>query len=688
MDNTSEDNSTMSELLELQEQRQQLIRQQEEIEKRICERKERQEREQQEQLALQRLLLSRYPQLEQQPGEQSGRQQSQQQEQRDLELLLNSRYPQQDRQMGQQQQNSQYLSRPRMSQYVQAVQRQPTPSQEQWHLAGREPTPTQQPFQLRASAPAWPGQQLQESGPQSRLARARSQLFQQAISQSQSLAVPQVFPQARSISQPFPEFIPRSLSRTGTQSTQANAHSNAQSFTQQPVSVFASEQFPDLFSGQTSHTLHGSIPCNISRPIPEQSPRTIPEALSQPVSQQFSRQVPEQFYRSVPEQFPGTVPGPVPGPVPRSFSRLLPVQFPGPAPQPVPGSWSRVSPQDTCSSFTRNVSQQNFQPGSSSTRNFSQQAPMPSFSSFTRGFSQLSPQPSSPSFLPQTQGGQPFGQSFFSNPNDWSSQDMALVRQQQDMVPAGWQQEMELRQQLGIPATYKGCVSEKHASAPIPADESTSLWITGLPSPCTCKMLFDAIAVHHPVGRVLAVHINPPKDAGAPALRNKNTHLTDLDMCGAKLVMFTRRAAERLIKIGEAGNFYRRGTYSATVRWNRTLVREYTGSPSDTRVLHITGPPNLVQPSQFDIHILAANIRYETDEQHLTFNPMTGSAELIWSFARFNEQAKPIRGLLKAHYGKQLKIEYGRDRCGMDGLETPLYEDPVQSKPESEFAED
>lgn len=129
---------------------------------------------------------------------------------------------------------------------------------------------------------------------------------------------------------------------------------------------------------------------------------------------------------------------------------------------------------------------------------------------------------------------------------------------------------------------YKGNPElETNQSAPIPSEQSTSLWIERLPPTLTYHELLGAI---QDVGRVYASVISGPNAA----------HPTS----AAKVVFFTRRAADRFLarygRGGSLGYFPMGEHHRGIVVRNNILTRESERPGFVTRVLLVKGPRDVV----------------------------------------------------------------------------------------------
>jgi hypothetical protein len=132
---------------------------------------------------------------------------------------------------------------------------------------------------------------------------------------------------------------------------------------------------------------------------------------------------------------------------------------------------------------------------------------------------------------------------------------------------------------MGCSVNYKGNpLDPRNQSANIPAEESCSFFVLGLPPDITYPVLLARI---RNVGRVYATYINEPR-----LYRGNFT-------AAAKLVFFDLEAAQRFFGLYEHRPFSVAG-YEATVVRNRHRVPQSYLPRENSRAVFVWGPPNLV----------------------------------------------------------------------------------------------
>ncbi|KAK4224344.1 hypothetical protein QBC38DRAFT_371246 [Podospora fimiseda] len=154
----------------------------------------------------------------------------------------------------------------------------------------------------------------------------------------------------------------------------------------------------------------------------------------------------------------------------------------------------------------------------------------------------------------------------------------------------------------GFSPNYKGNPDlERNRSAQIPEGENCSLFLVGLPPNLSTTSLLAGIKN---MGRVYATHINPPEP--------EKGH----ELSAAKLVFFERADAERFFHIANsAGGFALPGypQYRARVTWNRIRSAEVDKAGNKSRVLIISGPPEIVN-EEFLLNYFDDKLIYQLEE--------------------------------------------------------------------------
>ncbi len=199
------------------------------------------------------------------------------------------------------------------------------------------------------------------------------------------------------------------------------------------------------------------------------------------------------------------------------------------------------------------------------------------------------------------------------------------------------------RARAGFSVNYDGNIwLQQNRSADIPASESCSMFVTGLPADVTTHQLLAPI---RNMGRVFASHINRPQP--------ERGHLQS----AAKIVFFERRAAARFFAWSNVQG-YVVGGRRARVVYNRIRAAEDGRSPAASRVVCVAGPPAVVSEAVL-LPYFATKFSFQIDEV-LDHGPgPDGRALVEFRFGSFRCQAQSaklavdceLRGLVTAFYG-------------------------------------
>ncbi|KAK1830979.1 hypothetical protein QBC39DRAFT_352602 [Podospora conica] len=202
---------------------------------------------------------------------------------------------------------------------------------------------------------------------------------------------------------------------------------------------------------------------------------------------------------------------------------------------------------------------------------------------------------------------------------------------------------------LLVPISYLGDPSlHENLSAPIPPDQSTSLWIRGM---APSVVFSDILALIRNTGKVYSIFVNPPSSGHAGS--------------AAKICFFTRAAAEKFFN-DTRGGFLIKG-HRAVVLWNRILLPEHNTNKwkKACRVVIVQGPRDLVNLRRI-YEILDQNIRkYDleraTEKAHEFRH---GHAEVELHFGSFRAQGESAWIVLKRNWqAKGVRVLYGTDPC-------------------------
>ncbi|KAI0858686.1 hypothetical protein F4860DRAFT_526892 [Xylaria cubensis] len=205
-----------------------------------------------------------------------------------------------------------------------------------------------------------------------------------------------------------------------------------------------------------------------------------------------------------------------------------------------------------------------------------------------------------------------------------------------------------------ISRNYRGNhLSIRNQSAKIPPEQSTSVWITNLPPNCNYA---DLLGMVQDAGKVYAAVISPPDDK----------YITS----AAKIVFFDVEGRHRFEARANAGQFAV-GAYVPRVRPNRILTEAQPVGP-ESRVLHITGPDNIVNQ-----HVLLDYFRRwcAFDIEYVQRWPLEDrNVTMVWAFASYRCQAERVFAAIrdiKAYnlhspgrgFWDSVVVRFGRDPC-------------------------
>ncbi|KAL2153430.1 hypothetical protein VTH82DRAFT_4585 [Thermothelomyces myriococcoides] len=190
----------------------------------------------------------------------------------------------------------------------------------------------------------------------------------------------------------------------------------------------------------------------------------------------------------------------------------------------------------------------------------------------------------------------------------------------------------------GFSPNYRGDPDlARNQSATIPPEANCSLFLVGLAPDLTTHELLSGI---RNVGRVYATHINPPDP------ERGHTH------SAAKLIFFDRAGAERFFaRYFSTGYSTPRNPHlRARVTWNRVRSAEADVNGTRSRVLLISGPPDIVNQG-FLFSYLATKMVYQVDEVLCHGQNEDGSRVLLEiRFGSFRCQAEAARMALMREF--------------------------------------
>ncbi|OHE91001.1 hypothetical protein CORC01_13713 [Colletotrichum orchidophilum] len=189
----------------------------------------------------------------------------------------------------------------------------------------------------------------------------------------------------------------------------------------------------------------------------------------------------------------------------------------------------------------------------------------------------------------------------------------------------------------------------QNQSAQINNNENTALWLTGLPTNCTYKMLLEAIARCAPIGKVFSTVIN----AANPA--------ANMPFAAAKVVFFNRVAAANCLRAIVQGRVVVGGR-RPSARWNRIKSASQPDT-SRSRVILIRGPSSLISRDALESWFSQC-FRYQT-EDILVHPRQAGVTTLEWRFGSYRAQATSAAQVLSRVKLGNTKLEWrwGLDPC-------------------------
>ncbi|KAK4183406.1 hypothetical protein QBC35DRAFT_543807 [Podospora australis] len=200
------------------------------------------------------------------------------------------------------------------------------------------------------------------------------------------------------------------------------------------------------------------------------------------------------------------------------------------------------------------------------------------------------------------------------------------------------QQEAQELMIKGFSPNYRGNPDlDRNRSAMIPEGENCSLFLVGLPPNISTH---DLLAGVRGIGRVYATHINPPEP--------NRGH----EMSAAKLVFFDRDAAERFYAFAQGEGFRvpANPTFRARVTWNRIRSAQVDPAGVKSRVLLISGPPEVVNEGYLRAYF-DQKLIYQIDEILSHGTSPDGSRALVeFRFGSYRCQAEAARMALSREF--------------------------------------
>ncbi|CZR62312.1 uncharacterized protein PAC_12209 [Phialocephala subalpina] len=231
--------------------------------------------------------------------------------------------------------------------------------------------------------------------------------------------------------------------------------------------------------------------------------------------------------------------------------------------------------------------------------------------------------------------------------------------------------QMVIEEEAGIvrrPLTkshYLGCNEDgtdktyKHQVKGLPKGENAALWLEGLPPDVTEA---DVLAIVD-TGAVFAFHLNKPTwrhrtSAGKLVFMKVSAAYAFKDKCISLRPYGTGNGHGIGLRIGD---------YDIRAEHNDNGYREYT-RPGQSRVLHIHGPKELVETTDWEKWFKKC-IHFKKTHSAILPSDIPGEATYEIGFARVDGQAESIHHAVRKQKAFKgiFRVEYARDPCDPDG---------------------
>ncbi|KAK7984460.1 hypothetical protein PG989_011862 [Apiospora arundinis] len=171
---------------------------------------------------------------------------------------------------------------------------------------------------------------------------------------------------------------------------------------------------------------------------------------------------------------------------------------------------------------------------------------------------------------------------------------------------------------------------DRVCSPGVPEDANTCVWLTGFPADVTVTRFIDEVQ-RLKLGRIAAIHINPPTDR--------------IPTAGVKITMWDRASAERLFYAIETHQFGGFPGHRIRPSWSRHKEGPRALESTSSRVLLIFGRTEIVNP----LHVHFFNERVMLVE---------------YRFGSFINQASKAYRLIKDTFSRsEVHVAYRRDPC-------------------------
>lgn len=219
------------------------------------------------------------------------------------------------------------------------------------------------------------------------------------------------------------------------------------------------------------------------------------------------------------------------------------------------------------------------------------------------------------------------------------------------------------KMRMGFSPNYMGNVFlEKNKSADIPANQNCSLFILGLPPRVTHHQILSAI---HGIGRVYQTHINPPEP--------EKGNLT----AACKIIFFDRASAERFYDRYQPTGFRvpDETHYEGHVVWNRVRTAAQNHSDGLSRVLWISGPPQIVNGHNLTRYF-GTKISFDVD-MVIEHGGNLERAVVEYRFGSYRCQAETAKMSINTELtGAGVRVWFGEDPCAAAESGESVYQHP------------
>ncbi|KAI1501073.1 hypothetical protein F5X99DRAFT_383786 [Biscogniauxia marginata] len=183
----------------------------------------------------------------------------------------------------------------------------------------------------------------------------------------------------------------------------------------------------------------------------------------------------------------------------------------------------------------------------------------------------------------------------------------------------------------------------------IPAEANTSLWLDGLRGDVTHR---DVLASIRNAGNIKQLHINKAGD-------------DHLGSSAAKIVFFTRQAAECVLAASLAGRFIVGGVVPR-VTWNRWRTQE-DPPLGRSRVLIIRGPSAIANRAFLET-FWGSRMWWDVDEVIERPSCINDGRSIVrYYFGSWRCQAATAKRELEKAFGAVVVVYYGEDPCACSG---------------------